>query len=308
MNQRQANKPPSSKELTTQIGDKIRLLESAKELTLPNNYNVGNALKGAMLILEEVVDRNKKPVLEVCTPTSITQSLFDMCVQGLSAAKKQGYFVAYGQKLTFQRSYFGNELLAKRFSNVKDVKPRVIYEADEFEYTIHLETNRIVITKHVQKLENLDGKIKGAYVTVFHTDDTPNYVELMTIKDIMASWNMGAAKGNSTAHKNFSGEMAKKSVINRALKQYINSSDDSELSDIVAYTANKDGAIPDNKEIVEAEIEDAVIEEVVVEEPKKVEAKEKLKKKVKEKKVEEQPPIPEEPMSLNDIDNGPDPF
>lgn len=51
----------------------------------------------------------------------------------------------------------------------------------------------------------------------------------MNINQIKNAWNQGYAKGGSGAHKNFTDEMAKKTVINRACKMFANTSDDSDL-------------------------------------------------------------------------------
>jgi recombination protein RecT len=53
----------------------------------------------------------------------------------------------------------------------------------------------------------------------------------MTYAEIMQAWKQGATKGTSGAHTNFTQEMAKKTVINRACKQPINASNDFYLLD-----------------------------------------------------------------------------
>lgn len=200
-------------------------------LVLPKSYSVGNNLKSAWLILQEAVDRNDKPVLEVCTKASIANALFDMVLQGLSVSKAQGYFIAYGNKLEFQRSYFGTVALAKRVGGGIKREPvaNVIYEGDEFVYTIDPKTGLFQIIKHDQKIENIDdAKIKAAYaITTF--EDGRTEVTIMTIDQIKKAWNQGATKGQSPAHKNFPAEMCKKTVIGRACKMVINSSDDAWL-------------------------------------------------------------------------------
>lgn len=200
-------------------------------LVLPKSYSVGNNLKSAWLILQEAVDRNNKPVLEVCTKASIANAIFDMVLQGLSVSKAQGYFIAYGNKLEFQRSYFGTVALAKRVGGGIKREPvaNVIYEGDEFVYTIDPETGLMKVIKHDQKIENIDdAKIKAAYaITTF--EDGRTEVTIMTIDQIKKAWNQGATKGQSPAHKNFPAEMCKKTVIGRACKMVINSSDDAWL-------------------------------------------------------------------------------
>lgn len=202
-------------------------------LVLPKSYSVGNNLKSAWLILQEAVDRNNKPVLEVCTKASIANALFDMVLQGLSVSKAQGYFIAYGNKLEFQRSYFGTVALAKRVGGGIKREPvaNVIYEGDKFVYTIDPKTGLFQIIEHDQKIENIDdAKIKAAYaITTF--EDGRTEVTIMTIDQIKKAWNQGATKGQSPAHKNFPAEMCKKTVIGRACKMVINSSDDAWLYD-----------------------------------------------------------------------------
>ena len=200
-------------------------------LVLPKSYSVGNNLKSAWLILQEAVDRNNKPVLEVCTKASIANAIFDMVLQGLSVSKAQGYFIAYGNKLEFQRSYFGTVALAKRVGGGIKREPvaNVIYEGDEFVYTIDPKTGLIQIIKHDQKIENIDdAKIKAAYA-IATFEDGRTEVTIMTIDQIKKAWNQGATKGQSPAHKNFPAEMCKKTVIGKACKMVINSSDDAWL-------------------------------------------------------------------------------
>jgi recombination protein RecT len=126
-----------------------------------------------------------------------------------------------------QREYFGSIALAKRYNpEVLDIVGEVIHKDDKFKYKI--ENGRKYLVEHDQPFENLDKDIIGAYATVILREGEP-YIVPMTMKEIRAAWGQGATKGNSPAHQNFSGEMAKKSAINRACKPYINSSDDSEI-------------------------------------------------------------------------------
>lgn len=198
------------------------------EIKLPKDYNAGNALKSAWLILDEIKDKDGKPVKESCTKESIANSLFEMVIMGLSAAKRQCSFVPYGNKLICQREWPGTVALAKRYGHVKDVSANVIYESDEFVYSF-LPNGRKTVVKHEQDFKNIDdNKIKGAYATITLEDGTTE-TEIMSIAQIRQAWNQGSMKGNSPAHRNFPGEMAKKTVIYRACKMRINSSDDSVL-------------------------------------------------------------------------------
>ncbi len=216
--------------ISDQVLAKIERFQQDGGLRLPANYSVENHMKSAWLVLQATTDRNGKRALDVCTKGSIANALFDMVLQGLSVSKKQGYFIVYGNTLEFQRSYFGTMALAKRAGGIKgEPVANVIYEGDEFIYMIDPKTGRKSIIKHEQKLENIDNsKIVGAYAIVTYADDTTE-VTIMSMAQIRAAWNQGATKGNSPAHKNFTDEMAKKTVIGRACKAVINSSDDAWL-------------------------------------------------------------------------------
>lgn len=215
------------KNITDNVLGRIKEFEKTGDISFPKSYNYANALKSAQLILSETLDRNKQPVLQTCSKASICNALLDMTIQGLSPAKKQCYFVPYGGKLQLMKSYLGNIAATKRLKGVKDVFANIIYKGDVFEYKLNLETGLIEIEKHEQKFENIGNDILGAYAVVVR-ENQPNYVEVMNIKQIHNAWNQGASKGNSQAHKNFAEEMAKKTVINRACKRFVNTSDDSD--------------------------------------------------------------------------------
>lgn len=259
---------------------RVKEMQSTGDIAFPQNYNYSNALKSAQLILAETVDRNKVPVLQSCSKPSICNALLDMVIQGLSPAKKQCYFVPYGGKLQLMKSYLGNIAATKRLKGVKDVFANVIYEGDVFEYKLNLNTGLIEIEKHEQKFENIGNKILGAYAVVVRENQN-NYVEVMNIEQIKNAWNQGAAKGNSQAHKNFAEEMAKKTVINRACKRFVNTSDDSDTliesinrtneykeEDIIETTKNEvEEEIKENANTVTLDLEEdtEVVEAEVIE-------------------------------------------
>lgn len=217
------------KNIADNILNRVKSLSETGGMQIPKNYSAENALKSAWLILQNTVDKDKRPVLEVCKKDSIANCLFDMVVQGLSPAKKQCYFIAYGNQLTLSRSYFGSIAVTKSLKNIKEVFANAIYKDDVFEYELDLNTGLKRITKHEQKFQNIDNsKIVGAYAVITR-DNLPPFIEIMNMSQISNSWKMGKQKGEGDVHKNFSEEMAKKSVINRACKIFWNTSDDSDL-------------------------------------------------------------------------------
>jgi len=219
------------------IASRVRKYQENGELRLPANYSPENAMKSAWLILQNTQDREKRPVLEVCTKDSIANSLLDMVVQGLNPAKKQGYFIAYGKQLVFQRSYFGTMAVAKQVNeNIQDIIGEVVYEGDTFKYKIV--RGKKEVTEHEQSLDNVDGKkIKAAYAMVIDWNGEVIKTEIMTIDQIKQAWaqsqmkpidDKGNVKAGST-HDKFTADMAIKTVINKVCKPIINASSDSHL-------------------------------------------------------------------------------
>ena len=271
----------TERNISEEVLKKIKKMESGGVLDIPKDYSYENALKGAWLQLQETVDKAGKKALETCSHASIATALFKMVTEGLSVTKNQGYFIAYSSKLNFQKSYFGNLALAKRMCGVKDVNGVVIYEADkkDFKYEIDPDTGRKKVVSHVQKLENIDNnKIAGAYAIVIY-EDGATHMEIMTMKDIKLAWMQGAAKGNSPAHKNFPDQMAIKTVMNRALKIALSSSNDSHLD------IDREKIESEEEEVIET-IEIPVTTETKDVEEKAVEKTEKVKEE-KEVKTDE---------------------
>lgn len=215
------------KDISTQVLAKIDAFQKSGELTLPKDYNAENALKSAYIILSDP----KNNILEKCDKGSVAEALLKMVVYGVSPIKKQCYFIPYGNKLECSISYAGNIVTAKRYGNLKSIKGNAIFEGDTFEFEVDQTTGRRKVIKHIQTLESVGtNKIKGAYA-VYELNDGSMDVEVMNINQIQTAWNQGGSKGNSPAHKNFADQMAIKTVINRACKLLISSSDDSVLYD-----------------------------------------------------------------------------
>lgn len=233
------------KDITDQVSNRISQLQD-DGLALPKDYNPQNALKAAWFKLQQTKDRSNRPALQVCTRSSIANALLDMVTQGLSPAKTQCYFIVYGNEVQLQRSYFGTIAAVKRLSSVKDIDAQVVHQGDEFAIGAD-DLGRIKVTKFVPKFENLDKPIKGAFAFIELANGDVHYT-VMTQKQIMTSW--GQSRQHNVQQK-FADEMAKRTVINRAAKMYINTSDDSDLlaGSINTVTANEYEDEPERKDV-----------------------------------------------------------
>lgn len=210
-----------SNELVQQVTRRVQDMQENEGLLLPPGYSASNALNTAWLILSD--DSKGPSLLSKCDPGSISKSLLNMVIQGLSPAKSQCYFIPYGKQCTLIRSYFGSMSVVKRLSNVKDIYAEVVFQDDGFD--IGSEHGRLVITRYEPHFENRDKPIIGAFAVVEEEDGNKVYT-VMTKKEIDQSWSHAKT---TKVQKEFPQEMAQRTVISRAAKYYINSSDDNDL-------------------------------------------------------------------------------
>ncbi len=238
------------KNVSDNVLNKVRVLEAQGNLELPADYSTSNAMKQAWL---QISQDNK---LMACNDVSKANALLDMVTQGLNPAKGQCYFIPYGDKMQLQRSYHGNIMMLKRDAGAKDVVAQVIYDGDTFKQELD-SVGRIKSIKHEQDFLNINkDKIIGAYCTIIFDDNRENYIEIMTMDQIKQAWMQSpmikdeAALNRSKAHNNFKEEMAKKTVINRAAKRYINSSTDEGLLQFAKESEQRQ-----RKEVLDAEVE-----------------------------------------------------
>lgn len=238
------------KNVSDNVLNKVRVLEAQGNLELPVDYSPSNAMKQAWL---QISQDNK---LMACNDVSKANALLDMVTQGLNPAKGQCYFIPYGDKMQLQRSYHGNIMMLKRDAGAKDVVAQVIYDGDTFKQELD-SVGRIKSIKHEQDFFNINkDKIIGAYCTIIFDDNREKYIEIMTMDQIKQAWMQSpmikdeAALNRSKAHNNFKEEMAKKTVINRAAKRYINSSTDEGLLQFAKESEQRQ-----RKEVLDAEVE-----------------------------------------------------
>lgn len=278
------NQVAQQKNLTDKVGKRISEMKD-EGLQLPLNYNYSNALKSAYFAIEKTKDRSNKPALDVCTTESIANTLLNMVIQGLSPAKTQCYFVVYGNELQMQRSYFGTQAVLKRLEDVKDIWAEVIHEGDTFQ--IGSEKGRTIVKEFEPKFENMDNDIIGAYAVVEKEDGKKIYT-VMTKKEIQASWNQSRSGGG--VQKKFPQEMAKRTVINRAAKTFINTSNDDDriaeaINDTTENEYESDREVKQAEPVKAQELENKLKDKTKYEQkeqPKQAELEEEPDKKAKE--------------------------
>lgn len=238
---------------------------------LPEKYSYKNAIQQTRFLLTKPFESGKnqgKTLLDVCTPTSIMQSVIEMAQKGLNPSKEQCYFIPYGDTCNLSISYQGKIAMAKRDGDdIKDVYGYAVYKDDEFELefnivngTYNIKTYKPDVTKWSKDT------LIGAFAIILDSQDKIKFTEYMTMEQIRSAWNMGAMKGGSPAHKNFPDQMAIKTVKSRAVKSFINSSNDEDLmsyeeKSIKATDESFSNELEKNANLLELDTEYEVIDE-----------------------------------------------
>lgn len=158
------------------------------------------------------------PKLAECSPKSFLGAMMTAAQLGVepNTPLGQAYLIPYRNKgvleCQFQLGYKGLVDLAYRSGMVKMIQAHTVYERDEFSYELGLEP----------KLHHVPAKAdRGApvyFYAVFHTKGGGYGFEVMSYEDVEAhARKYSKAYNNGPWQTNFE-EMAKKTVLKRALK------------------------------------------------------------------------------------------
>ncbi len=218
------NKLAFQRDFSDSVMNSISKYAEEGRLRLPKGYSPENALKSAWLTIQKTEDKNHKLALSVCTPNSVANALLEMTIMGLNPAKSQCYFVVYGNTLTLVPSYFGKITALKRIDGIEDINAQVIYEGDEIDYEINSDGS-ISNIEHHQKFENIkEDKIIGGYCVIRYKEK--EYATISTFEQIKEAWKMSKMSKDKTTFKS---EFVKRTMINKAIKWFINTRDDDDL-------------------------------------------------------------------------------
>lgn len=245
-------------------------------LVLPKDYSLSNAMNTAYLQLKQMQTRDYKPILSVVTQESVANSLLDMATSGLDVSKSQGYFIQYGQRLAFQKSYFGWQTLARRCGAVK-FSAQCIYVGDKFDYEVVDGEIQNVI--HKQSFGNIDkDKILGCYGVVTMANGQ-KIIEVMTFDEIRQSW-MQNRQGIGKVHNSFTKKMARKTVLTSICKSIVNTYGNAEMWEQINIADERADEAAETHDNLDADLTDANSEildmpdddDVLFTEPERVEA------------------------------------
>ncbi len=203
-----------------EVQREVATLQKSGHMSFPEGYDPINAIRQAAFILQELKTKDKKPALTTCDGTSIKDALRKMIAKGLDPDKHQCAFIVRGNKVTLQEQYQGNLMEAKRDAGLVFHQAQVIWKGDEFEYHYN-NSGQLVIDKHNSKLDNVTGELSdlvGAYA-VLTFQNCHEHIELMSIAQIKKAWSK-SSDTQQRVHNDFPDQMARRTVYNRALKLF----------------------------------------------------------------------------------------
>lgn len=186
----------------------ISLINNKKD-ALPKDFNETRFIQNCMTVLMDTKS------IENCLPDSVARTMLKGAFLGLDFFNKECYAIPYGNSLNFQTDYKGEIKLAKKYSinPIKEIYAKIVREGDLFEESI--ENGHQTINFKPKAFNN--GEILGAFAVALFKDGSMMY-ETMSKEEIEQVRRNYSKMPNSTAWKNSTGEMYKKTVLRRLCK------------------------------------------------------------------------------------------
>lgn len=163
--------------------------------------------------------------LQSCTATSLVRAFLQGAEQGIPIDGKLGYLVPYGNEATFMASYIGLLAVARRHNLVSDAYARIVRQKDEFDLSMEDGVFKVHFRPHIGSDA---GEVIGAFAILL-------FPGKRCVADFMSSEEIESIRKRSKA--GVSGpwvtdwaEMAKKTVLRRTIKTYV---DDPEVLSIL---------------------------------------------------------------------------
>lgn len=180
----------------------------------------GNLLNPTRLVRLLLIAANRDSDIAKCDQMSVIEFAMRCAETGLEPIGAGGCWpIPYGSKLTFIPDYRGLINVAKRAGLISGAKAYLVFKGDIFEYSLGL--NPDITHRPKVHREEGDWRPTHAYCVVSFPDGRKEF-DVMTYAEIEAirKRSKAAAKGPWVTDWN---EMAKKSIIRRAMKLFAGS-------------------------------------------------------------------------------------
>ena len=224
-----------SSQTTQWITDNLKNPEMA--IAVPKGYNVGNEVASLIFAISQTKDKNGRTAFDICDSKQIMNQVRNCVLNGLSITKKHVYPIIYDGKFTLQISYFGTLAALSYMFPYLQVYANVLYEGDEYELITDPLMGFTYVTNVRSKIENHDKPIIAAYGNIIDTRTKERvYGLVMSWNEIQKNW----AKSKTPPEKNsvqkdFPQEMAKRTLINRMCKMFVNSGANTNTEQVGAF-------------------------------------------------------------------------
>lgn len=217
--------------LLTTVENNLGTTLAAKAAALPDDFQMAKFQQNCMVMLKGI----EAEKLAKIPAQDIVECLMKGALLDLDFATGECYAIPYGKELNFQTDYKGEEKVARTYSikPIYNVIKDVIREGDEYKKIIE-DGNVKFIFKPLPLNNN---KIIGAFAQIIFTDgssigDDASVAELETIRKQFSK------AANSPAWTKTTGEMYKKVILRRVLKNVSKSFKNSAQS--IAYATATD--------------------------------------------------------------------
>lgn len=220
--------------MTVKTKEKLTLVEvlhqdiaayTDKEFKVAKGYDPVSAVQSAVYALEQVQAPGGGKALAKVSSGSVKNAVRQMVTMGLYPDKKQGYFIAYGDQMTFMPSYMGYQMILKRDYDVKEVMAVIVYKTDKIQTQIVNGQEQVIPGSHIRgaspfdtdatKLEN----VVGAYAIAVLRNGKEKH-EIMNIAQINKAWSKAKTKN---VQQDFWDQMIKRTILNRLAKGILTS-------------------------------------------------------------------------------------
>jgi phage RecT family recombinase len=159
--------------------------------------------------------KNRDKLL-ACTVPSLVRAFLQGAEQGIPIDGKLGYLVPYGTEATFMASYIGLVAVARRHNLVTDAYARIVRQRDEFDLSMEDGIFKVRFRPHI-------GSDAGEVIGTFAILMFPGK---RCVADFMSSEEIEGIRKRSKAGSSGPwvtdwAEMAKKTVLRRTIKTYV---------------------------------------------------------------------------------------
>lgn len=203
-----ADKKPST---VVTVRSKIETAEVRAQIAkvLPAHMDVDKVVTGVRLAVAQ------NPDLAKCNPESVVFAVMAACQLGLeiNSPLQHAWLIPYGTECTLQIGYRGYQDLARRGGEVSHVEARVVYEGDEFDYSLGTDPKIV----HRPKGEFAASKLTHAYAIAFPKAGGPPIFDVLTREDVERA-QKSSRMANGPAWSKHTAEMWRKTAVRRLAK------------------------------------------------------------------------------------------